>query len=151
LTDKLNISQASVGSISSLVAYDGLTWSGVGGGVYGGDVLALAQWNDDLYVGGSFLQVGDVHASRLARWDGTSWMALGDFNGNVRTIAIHAGSVYVGGDFTRIGTLDAIKVARYASGVWYTVGGGVKGGTVFTLASADGCMYSESCRIVSND
>jgi hypothetical protein len=104
----------------------------------------LAQWNDDLYVGGSFRRVGKMDSARFAKWDGTTWTGFGDFNGNVRTIAVHGGSVFVGGDFTRIGTVGANKIARYASGVWYSVGGGVGGGAVFSLAAADGCIYRKS-------
>ena len=42
-------------------------------------VAALAVWNGQLVVGGCFTQAGgDTNAACLAKWDGTSWSALGN-------------------------------------------------------------------------
>ena len=68
-------------SARSLVRWDGAAWQEVG------NVAALTQLRcmlvyDDgtgeaLYVGGNFVSIGGVPAARIARWDGTSWSALG--------------------------------------------------------------------------
>jgi len=46
-----------------------------------GTVLALAVFDDGhgpaLYAGGSFTTAGGAAASRIARWDGSSWSAVG--------------------------------------------------------------------------
>src|SRR5215204_6479844 len=49
-----------------------------------GTVRAIAVSDDDVYIGGSFTQVGDLPANRIARWNGTSWEGLGSgVNGTV--------------------------------------------------------------------
>ena len=40
-------------------------------------VYALAVSGMDVYAGGDFTTAGGVSASRIAKWDGTSWSALG--------------------------------------------------------------------------
>lgn len=49
------------------------------GGIPGtdGTIWAVVRIGTDLYVGGEFTIAGDVVANRIARWDGTSWSALG--------------------------------------------------------------------------
>ena len=50
------------------------TWSPVGTGA-GSAVYALEVFNDELYAGGTFTQIGGVTSSSyfLARWDGSAW------------------------------------------------------------------------------
>ena len=67
---------------AGLARYSSGTWSAVGGGIYNNnaDVYALLAVGSDLYVGGSFLNVGasdGLPAANLARWDGTNWYTVG--------------------------------------------------------------------------
>jgi hypothetical protein len=63
--------------------WNGTSWSDLAGGTDGG-VRALAEHDDDgagpgapaLYVGGAFGNAGTTPASRIARWNGSSWSAL---------------------------------------------------------------------------
>jgi hypothetical protein len=73
-----------------------------------GAVTALNTDNPGvLYVGGTFTNAGGhASADRIARWNGTSWSAIGGIplsNGQVFAIAYHAGKVYVGGTFLNAG------------------------------------------------
>jgi hypothetical protein len=73
-----------------------------------GAVTALNTDNPGvLYAGGIFTNAGGhANADRIARWDGTSWSAIGNVpltNGQVFAIAYHAGKVYVGGTFLNAG------------------------------------------------
>src|SRR5687767_7684280 len=61
------------------------------GGVSDG-IRAQVVFNDgggpELYVGGDFTSTSTAPASRVARWDGTSWSALGSgMNGSVYSMA----------------------------------------------------------------
>ena len=71
--------------IARFAAWDGTSWTEVGGGVDGDGarVLSLTHFRDGrgggggLYVGGEFTTVGGQAASGLARWNGTSWDTTG--------------------------------------------------------------------------
>ncbi len=68
--------------LTSLIAkWDGSAWSTLGSGLGGSMVNALAVHDDGsgvaLYVGGNFLTAGGLAANGIARWDGSSWSALG--------------------------------------------------------------------------
>jgi hypothetical protein len=55
----------------------------------GGEVLALAIFNNYVMAGGFFSTAGGVSANNIARWDGTAWSALGSgTNGDVRALAV---------------------------------------------------------------
>lgn len=123
---------AGVGGVALAIARgpDGTMYAGVGGlgtnGVYhlplgsstwvaigdtsGGDVNALA-WSDDgyLYAGGNFTTIGGVSASRVARWNGVAWEAMGpglNANGPAAIAAGPLGRLYVGGTgFTFAGSI----------------------------------------------
>ncbi|MBL8737230.1 MAG: hypothetical protein JNL12_12440, partial [Planctomycetes bacterium] len=66
-----------------VATWDGTNWSQLtsGAGAFGGgdlDVLAaVAMPNGDLVVGGSFTTIGGITAQRVARWDGSTWSAIG--------------------------------------------------------------------------
>ena len=59
-----------------------------------------------LLVGGSFLNAGGkANADHIAKWNGSSWSALGApaLNGPVHAIAVDGPNIYVGGTFTNAG------------------------------------------------
>jgi hypothetical protein len=73
-----------------------------------GHVYALnTQRPGVLYVGGDFTSAGgNTKAARIARWNGSTWSAVGATplaNGAVRAIAYHDGKVYAGGTFVNAG------------------------------------------------
>jgi hypothetical protein len=72
-----------------------------------GDVFALLPNGSDLYVGGSFNTVGKnpgIRASSIAKWNGSSWEALGSgTNKSIRAIALYHEDLYVGGEFDSAG------------------------------------------------
>ena len=52
----------------------------------------------NLYVGGGFTVAGNVVANRIAKWNGTSWSALGTgMNSTVYALAVSGTDVYAGG------------------------------------------------------
>lgn len=97
-----------------------------------------------LYAGGRFTQIDGVPASKIARWNGVQWSALGSGISGVGA-AVHAmtefddgdGKVlFVGGEFTGAGGLPNARIAQWDGFAWSDVGGGVDG-TVFALTVFD--------------
>jgi len=80
-------------------------WSALGGGLLApGDVTAIAVYNGDIIAAGDFVMAGGVAANRIARWDGTTWAALGDgVNGEVYTLTVYNDELIVGGEFDTAG------------------------------------------------
>ena len=59
-------------SVSRIAKWDGTSWSALGTGISGGNVLALAVSGTDVYAGGQFSTAGGVNVNRIAKWNGTS-------------------------------------------------------------------------------
>ncbi len=131
---------------SHIAKWNGTSWSALGSGVSGISVSALAQFDDGsgpaVYAGGDFTSAGGVAAGNyIARWDGTSWSALGTgVNGVVRALAeFDNGSgpaLYAGGDFTIAGGVAASGIAKWDGTSWSALGSGISG-FVHTLTEFD--------------
>ncbi len=83
--------------------------------------------NGDVYAGGDFTVAGSVTAYYIAKWNGTTWSALGSgMNYSVRSIAISGnGDVYAGGDFTLAGEVSANYIAKWNGSTWSAMGSGM--------------------------
>ncbi|MBK8875082.1 MAG: hypothetical protein IPN13_14665 [Bacteroidetes bacterium] len=57
--------------------WNGSQWLAMGDGIPGGYVTSICILNGDVYVGGNFENAGGVPVKNIARWDGTSWHAVG--------------------------------------------------------------------------
>ncbi len=119
--------------------WSGTHWSAFGGGAdhVDGDVLALAVFDDGsgggpaLFAGGKFTSAGGVAANRIAKWDGTSWSALGGgLNSDVLGMAVFddgsggGPALYASGFFTSAGGVAASRIARWDGTSWSTLGSG---------------------------
>lgn len=87
----------------------------------------VADGLGNVYVGGNFSAVNSVAASRVAKWNGTTWSALGAGlgGGNVEAIAISGSDVYVGGGFTTAGGVPANHIAKWDGNAWSAMGAGL--------------------------
>lgn len=136
-----------IGGISAnyLAKWNGATWSTVGGGT-AGPVYALEPFTfggaTQLYVGGQFSSVGTgTSASHIARWNGTTWSAVGSgvtAGTRVNALAVHnagaGNALYVGGEFNSAGGVaNTAYCARYTGALWQSVGGGFTNGQVWDL------------------
>ena len=64
--------------------------------------------------GGDFTTAGGVPANYIAKWDGTSWSALGNgMNNAVLALAVIGTDIFAGGHFTIAGGDSANFVARW--------------------------------------
>ncbi len=115
--------------------WDGQQWTALGSqfsGVTDVSINALVlDHQGNLYAGGNFSRVGDQVVRGIARWDGSSWSALGQgVSGSVFALTVDAGdTLYVGGDFKHAGATPANGIARWDGQAWSALGSGVSGGT----------------------
>lgn len=143
---------------NGIARWDGSSWSAVGTGLGGSspEGFALEVYDDgtgpQLYVGGDFDDAGGVpDTDNIARWDGTTWSAVGGglMNTDIESLELyHDGTgpgLYAGGSFIDAGTTVGL-VARYdASGSWSALGNDIgtlpfsffKAGVVGALAAHD--------------
>lgn len=85
-----------------------------------------------LYVAGRFTSVGKVVASRIARWDGSSWSPLwgpsGEgTDGEVRALAVFddgtGPALFAAGEFSTAGGVAATRVAKWDGTEWTALSG----------------------------
>ncbi len=89
-------------------------------------VMTLCIDGNDLYVGGWFDDIGNSGTQGIARWDGTTWHALGDgIDGCVEEIMVHDGKVYVGGAFSHAGGALCNNIAWWDGAQWHAMNGGL--------------------------
>jgi hypothetical protein len=130
-----------------IVRWNGSGWSEVGGGLGGPErsANALAVFDDGsgpaLYDGGAFSLAGGVPAARIARWDGSSWSALGaGVNSTVNALAVfndgNGPALFAGGDFTVAGGVAANHVAKWRRSHWAPLGSGTSD-PIFALRTFD--------------
>lgn len=98
-----------------------------------------------VYAGGLFESIGGIPAVGIAKWDGTSWHAMGDgLNGRVLAIEVfddgNGPAVYAGGDFTTSGTGHVLRIARFdeAQQQWEPVGEGFDNAVIALTVWDDG-------------
>ena len=115
------------------------------GGIPGANNLLLSMVVDpsgNLFVGGSFTEIGEVQASRIAKWDGSDWSALGSgANNPVDSLAVDGGMLYAGGGFTTMGGVTVNRVARWDGTTWTALGSGTDG-QVLALVASGGNLYA---------
>src|SRR5436190_19590372 len=61
------------------VAFNDANWNSMGriAGVGGTVSAAAVDSAGNIYIGGSFIAAGDIIANYIAKWNGSSWSALG--------------------------------------------------------------------------
>jgi PKD repeat protein len=117
-----------------IVKWNGTTWVGGNSGVDipGGldsTVRVMHVYNNQLYIGGHFIEVGgNFNCSGVARYNGSNWFAFGTgVNGYVRGITDYNGDIVVGGAFTTAGGNPANNVARWNGSNWLNMTSGMNG------------------------
>jgi len=121
-------------TVEGIARWDGASWSALGDGP-GGLASVLGVYDDgrgagpSLYAGGTFYSPELMKTIRIARWDGTTWSALGsDINGYANVMrAFDDGSgpaLFVGGNFTSAGGIDARSIARWDGVSWTNLAAG---------------------------
>jgi hypothetical protein len=102
---------------NGIAKWNGSSWSALGSQTVTGGrgVFALAVSGSNVYAGGEFTALigSDIPANRIAKWDGSSWSAMGSgMNHFVYALAVSGSDLYAGGDFTIAGGKASGYIAR---------------------------------------
>ncbi|MCU0866583.1 MAG: hypothetical protein MUC36_22590 [Planctomycetes bacterium] len=111
-----------------LFVHDGSNWAPFGGGVNGYVNCAIELANGHVVVGGLFTEAGGVTVANVARFDGTTWSALGApvCNGYLtRLDRLPTGDLVASGVFTTIGGTAANRIGRWDGSSWQPLGAGL--------------------------
>lgn len=107
-------------------------WTALGPGIAGTRVTALAlDVNGVLYAGGEFTNAGGVAVANVAKWNGTTWSALGSGLRNdpyaawVLALATRGTELFAGGFFTDAGGVTVSCIAKWNGAGWTSLGSGV--------------------------
>jgi hypothetical protein len=140
-------------AVATAAATPAGTWAAMGSNVAGtnGAIESFGPWVDaiavigtDLYVGGRFTDLaGIAEADYIAKWDGSTWSALGSNGaGNgaldlyVNALAVSGTDLYVGGDFANAGgNLEADMIAKWSGGTWSALGSDGAGNGAYGINS----------------
>ena len=135
-------------SVNGITRWDGTSWQPLGTGVSGctgsfcsANVSCLAFQGSDVYAGGNFVTAGGISASYVARYDGSSWHALGTtINGPINALSFHGGYLYAGGAFTN-SSAGLTNIARWDGASWSAVPGGGANSQVLSLITNGAALY----------
>ena len=116
-------------SAGCIAKWNGRYWSALGSGLSGA-VYALAVNGTDLFAGGEFwyaMNAGQspIRVNRIAKWNGSTWSALGSgmYNYSVIALALMGSDLYAGGDFllTQGGGAGDF-IAKWNGNAWSALG-----------------------------
>lgn len=99
------------------------TWGNVGGATGFNDAIRCFYADDatgTLYAAGSFTTTPGGAANRIAKWNGTSWSAMGNgfADGYVLAITKYNNEIYAGGAFTLTGSTAVTGIAKWNGTAW---------------------------------
>ena len=98
------------------------------------NATSIAIMGTNIFFAGPFTNAGGVTANRIARWNGTTWSAVGGGlvgSGVINALAVIGTNLYAGGSFTNMGGVAARRIARWDGTMWSPLGGG----TVFSATA----------------
>jgi hypothetical protein len=124
-------------------------WVSMGGypGANGIVYAAVTDGSGNLYIGGTFTEVGEAFATNIAKWNGTNWSPLGlgiSGESSVNALAVSGSTLYVGGGFTTAGGSSANDIAQWNGTNWSPLGLGISGDSsiVDALAVSGSTLYA---------
>jgi hypothetical protein len=118
-----------------IARWNGATWSTLGMGLLSNGPESLAVFDDGsgpaLYACGAFTSAGGVPAGKVARWNGSTWSAVGGTGTNAyaQTLLVHddgsGPALYMGGAFTSVDGSPCNHIARWNGASWTPLAGGL--------------------------
>ena len=125
---------AGIAEADYLAKWNGTAWSALGdnspgSGALNSTVYGIGITGTDVYVGGGFTDAaGITDADAIAKWNGTTWSAVGTAWGSTSGAQVYAigfvgSDVYVGGYFTDLGSIpEADWIAKWDGAAWSALG-----------------------------
>ncbi len=112
---------------ASLAKWDGTSWQVLNSDVINGNVLDMEWQNDDIYIGGSFSQIGSNAFEKIAKFESNAWSSLGAgiVGVKVNDLFYNNDKLYVGGDFTQAGAITTNNIAVFDGTAWSALDTGV--------------------------
>jgi hypothetical protein len=136
-----------------IAKFNGQSWTGMDGGMAGGGphpeslgVRALAVYDGALIAGGYFTRAGGTQATKIARFDGSDWQAMGEgMSGGddpaVLALTVFNNELIAAGTFTVAGFNEARYIASWNGDYWDSIGEGLDS-PVYALAVHDGQLIA---------
>ncbi|MGD0711878.1 MAG: PKD domain-containing protein [Bacteroidales bacterium] len=116
------------------------SWSPLGYGV-DGNVSAMAEYHNELYVGGQFTKAGNINVSNIAKWDGIKWFAVASgVDASITSMCVYSGELYLGGNFIMAGSDTLNHIAKWDGKTLQPVGKGING-RILTMAVFKNELY----------
>jgi hypothetical protein len=147
---------------NGIVRFDGQNWSAPGGGLFGGVAggRAMAIFQDELYLGGSFYLSAGNAGHMIQRWNGTEWRPVGGHlrdrynstNGAARCYALfeYDGKLLAAGGFQYAGGVPAQTFAIWDGERWCGTGDAINNES-HSIALYQDTLYLASGWIVNGD
>ncbi len=139
----------SVGGVSAnrVALYDPATqtWSALGAGVNNVVYALTTLPTGELVAGGQFTTAGGNPIPYIAKWNGTTWSALGSGLGGFGVYALHTrsnGELLAGGTFTTAGGASANYIAKWNGATWSALGSGMNNFVYAITEGANGDIYA---------
>jgi len=130
---------------SNATAVNGIgTWSNLEEGINGTVQSVETAPNGNVYLGGSFNQVGTINTNNIALWNKNfGWQTLGNSNGSINALKLAAnGNLYAAGAFTEIGGISANNIAVWDGNTWAALNTGIDGTVAALEVDASGNLYA---------
>lgn len=118
--NELYLGMRSYGSVSDtnssrVLKWTGTKWQQVGRG-FNGEIYSFAVFNNELYVGGSFINCGDQKVNNLVKLQNGKWLSVYSgfgLNGSIYTLKVIDNELYLGGYFYQINGSTFRGLAKY--------------------------------------
>jgi hypothetical protein len=136
-------------AIEPVARWTGSQWQSFGtpAGAPAGDerlVHTVVNLGSDLIAVGEFTSIGGVSANYVARWNGTTWSAMGaGFNRTARSAAVLNSVLYVSGSFSASGDTELASIGRWDGAAWQPVVSGDDASlSINRIAAINGSIYA---------
>jgi hypothetical protein len=110
----------------------------------------LVVYQNELYIGGAFLQQSGFAGNFIMKYDGTQFTDVGGgTNGKVTALAVYNGELYVGGYFTQVGgNIQSNNIAKWDGSQWHSLSTDTLSGTFPLVEDID--FFHDSLIISGN-